>query len=134
MRGLTWDIKESMRSFERKAARRRWTNASTMEEMTATHRGSGIIVLIANIKMNIGMRESPGLLGAEIWVDKKMAADNDEITSKLKATAKLRLWNNGNCATRNIIKRMDRVVIKMETSSVVLTTVCLKEEDVYSYH
>lgn len=34
--------------------------------LTATHRGSGIIVLMAKTRMNMGTVQSPGLVGAEM--------------------------------------------------------------------
>lgn len=91
-----------------------------MDVVTATHPGSGIIVLMARTTMNIGMMLSPGRLGVEMYVEMKIAPATEETAKRLRPTATLLFWKIGNWARKNMRARMTKVVIRTGTSGIPL--------------
>jgi len=88
---LTCSKSDSLKSSKRKAARSRCVTVRPTEIITATHLGSGIIVLIAKTRMKTGTAQSPGRLGEEMCVEMNTVADAVEMINKLSPTDKLLL-------------------------------------------
>jgi len=102
-------------SFERKAASRRWRMASRRESPMAATRGSGIIVLMLKMRINVEITWSAGRVGVSIWVDRKMARLSVEITMRESPMANRGRWNTGNWAMKKRTRRTRSVTSRIPT-------------------
>jgi hypothetical protein len=96
-------------------ARRSWRVARVSEAPRATEPGSGIMVLMAKMRMKTGTTWSAGRVGSEMWVDRKTAAERVEITRRERAMERSGRWKSGNWAVKKRAKRMRRVTKRIQT-------------------
>lgn len=119
---LTCLPSDSVNSSARSVASRRCTHIRTMDTTSAAKRGSGIIVLIAKMSINTGIRWSAGRVGDDTWEVRKIVAERVRITKKERVKEKVCFWKTGNCPTRKTANKIPRAAMAIDTCAVVETT------------